>query len=423
MPSKCQQCDKVANYGLDEILHCGDHRLPNEKNLRAKYCDECDKQASFGFLVPSKCSDHKLDDMTDLKHKLCDHPGCDKRQAKGSFCAEHGTGKNTKHRTCYCGKIASYSNEGGRPEFCNDHKEPGMVNVKNKSCQETNCKRSPSFGFPGTKKGIFCQDHKQENMINVTSKRCAFSDCDKLPSFNFKELKSVLFCREHKEEGMVEVSSKKCYYKDCVKRATYGILGEGTKYCASHKEPDMIDLNNKPCVMCKLMQPSCGKHCASCFYYLFPEHQKTRNHKTKENAIMEFIKKEYPDIILDKVIQGGCSRKRPDGLIDLLTHSIIIEIDEDQHSSYDKTCDNKRNMQMFEDLGDRPLVLIRFNPDSYTANSKKVRGCFSLSKTLGKLMINDKEMKSRIPILLKTISNNLSQPDKEITVIKLFFND
>lgn len=54
MPSKCQQCDKVANYGLDEILNCGD-RLPNEKNLRAKYCDECDRQASFGFLVPSKC--------------------------------------------------------------------------------------------------------------------------------------------------------------------------------------------------------------------------------------------------------------------------------------------------------------------------------------------------------------------------------
>lgn len=139
MPSKCQQCDKVANYGLAEILHCGDHRLPNEKNLRAKYCDECDRQASFGFLVPSKCSDHKLDDMTDLKHKSCNHPGCDKRQAKGSFCSEHGTGKNTKHRTCYCGKIASYSNEGGRPEFCNDHKEPGMVNVKNKPKEEVKC--------------------------------------------------------------------------------------------------------------------------------------------------------------------------------------------------------------------------------------------------------------------------------------------
>ena len=35
-----------------------------------------------------------------------------------------------------------------------------------------------------------------------------------------------------------------------------------------------------------------------------------------------------------------------------------VEIDENQHTNY--SCENKRTMEIFNDLGRRPLVMIRF---------------------------------------------------------------
>ena len=84
-------------------------------------------------------------------------------------------------------------------------------------------------------------------------------------------------------------------------------------------------------------------YCARCYIHLFPDVPISRNYKTKEYAVLEFITKNYSEHnwINDKVIDGGCSKKRPDIFLDLLTHSIIIEIDEYQHRDYDN-CELKR---------------------------------------------------------------------------------
>jgi len=132
------------------------------------------------------------------------------------------------------------------------------------------------------------------------------------------------------------------------------------------------------------------------------------------------LKEIYTDIILDKAVDGGCSRKRPDGLIDLLTHSIIIEIDEDQHRGY--SCENKRSMQLFTDLGSRPIIFIRLNPDSYISNGKRMKGCFTLSKSSGELIPNEKEISERFNALLETIDECKSFPDKTVAVVELYFN-
>ena len=60
-------------------------------------------------------------------------------------------------------------------------------------------------------------------------------------------------------------------------------------------------------------------------------------------------------------------------LIFSLIHSVIIEIDEHQHkngNSYTPECDKRRLNNLFTYLADRPIVFIRFNPDSYT--NKKI---------------------------------------------------
>jgi hypothetical protein len=42
-----------------------------------------------------------------------------------------------------------------------------------------------------------------------------------------------------------------------------------------------------------------------------------------------------------------------------------IEIDENQHVAYDCSCENKRIMEISQDINHRPLIFIRFNPDEY----------------------------------------------------------
>ena len=120
-------------------------------------------------------------------------------------------------------------------------------------------------------------------------------------------------------------------------------------------------------------------------------------------------------MVFDKAVDGGCSRKRPDVRIECLTHSVIVECDENQHKHY--SCEDKRVMQLFQDLGNRPLVVIRFNPDEYDDKSS----CFKLTKA-GYLSLNKKQWNERIGVLKHEIRKYTQNvPTKELTVANLFF--
>ena len=165
-------------------------------------------------------------------------------------------------------------------------------------------------------------------------------------------------------------------------------------------------------------------HCYGCFSFKNPEHPRVLNFKTKEQAIMSSIAKEYPDIILDKAISGGCSRKRPDGFIDLISHVIIVEVDENQHRGYDTSCDNKRTMEIYRDVAYRPVVFIRVNPDGYKVDGKKVNSAFSITKKTGNLKTHSRILNQRIKATLAAIErNSKAVPDRAITVESLFFDE
>ena len=80
----------------------------------------------------------------------------------------------------------------------------------------------------------------------------------------------------------------------------------------------MVDVVNKKCTLRrrKGFEPSYEGHCLRCFINLFPDKPVVRNYKTKD-AVYEYIKAKFPDIedINDKIISGGCSKKRPDFLM------------------------------------------------------------------------------------------------------------
>lgn len=168
-------------------------------------------------------------------------------------------------------------------------------------------------------------------------------------------------------------------------------------------------------------------YCLRCAIYLCPELKVYRNYKTKENTIVDLVKEKYPnfDWVHDKKIQDGCSRRRPDLMLDLGSHLIDIEIDENKHSFYDCSCENKRLMEISQDVGHRPIVFIRFNPDSYfNENGEKVLSCWSINKK-GICYIpknKEPEWNNRIKILLEQIEYWIENPTiKTIEIIELFY--
>ncbi len=67
----------------------------------------------------------------------------------------------------------------------------------------------------------------------------------------------------------------------------------------------------------------------------------------------------------DRRIEGGCSRRCPDLFLDMGSHIVIVEVDESKYDEYDCTCENRRLMEISQDLNHRHIVMIRFNPDGY----------------------------------------------------------
>ena len=90
------------------------------------------------------------------------------------------------------------------------------------------------------------------------------------------------------------------------------------------------------------------------------------NKTDKESAVDQYVREHFSDvdIVSDKAVQGGCSLRRPDILIDLGFQVLIVEIDDNQHTNYDCSCENKRVIQLSIDVCHRPIVFIRSIPTS-----------------------------------------------------------
>ena len=147
-----------------------------------------------------------------------------------------------------------------------------------------------------------------------------------------------------------------------------------------------------------------------------------RRYKRKQHYFNEKLIEEFGEIFTyDKQIICGCSKKRPDWFLDLYTHSIIIELDEDQHRY--NSCDEKRMMELFQDLGLRNLIVIRINPDKYKINGQKINGCFKFDKK-NNIICNEDEFAIRFNKLVNTIKfHKQNKNDKELIIEKLFFDE
>jgi hypothetical protein len=382
--------------------------------------------------------------MVDVKHKKCIHQNCNIRPAfnnegekKALYCTIHKVEGmiNIKSKNCIhqdCKKIPVFNNEDEKKGlYCAKHKVEGMVDVKSKTCIHQDCKKQALFNNEGNKKALYCSKHKKYGMVNVKSNTCL--DCNKQPSFNNEGETKGLYCVTHKNEGMVDIINKKCIHPNCKKKQSFNNEGE-TKglYCVTHKIEGMINIISKRCktYLCStFVSNKYDGYCLRCFIHLFPEKPVSRNYKTKEYAVIEYIKTNFPNYIwiADKIVNGGCSKRRPDLLLDLGYQVIIVEVDENQHIDYDCSCENKRIMELSQDVGHRPIVFIRFNPDDYENNGINVTSCWGNNKN--GICVVKKSKKEEWVQRLNTLEehmnywiNPINSTNKTVETIQLFYD-
>lgn len=155
----------------------------------------------------------------------------------------------------------------------------------------------------------------------------------------------------------------------------------------------------------------------------------TLNFKTKEREVVNFVENEFSEYswIKDKQIKDGCSKRRPDLFLDLGYQVIIIEIDENCHKRYDISCENKRIMELSQDLNFRPIILIRFNPDDFFNGKRKIISCWKIGKS-GLLLINPnkkEDWNKRLECLKEKIiywTNPKNITNKTIEKVNLFYD-
>ena len=419
MPRYCVEegCLKrcVFNYETEKIgKYCVKHKKEGMINVISKTCiyEGCKTIANFNVKEEKQglyCVKHKLDGMIDVKNKRCKHLGCMKKSTYNFATNKQGL-------------------------YCATHKLDGMVNVVSKTCIYERCKKIPNYNKEREKIGLYCVKHKQEGMIDVVNKTCIYKNCKTKPIYNVKGEKQGLYCATHKLDGMVNVKDKTCIHENCKKLPVFNVKGEKQGlYCATHKKEGMINVVSKTCksdwCYTQVRNNKYKGYCVFCFIHLYPDEKVGRNYKTKETYVVHYIKEKYSqyDWVADKRIQDGCSRRRPDLLLDLGYQVIIVEVDENQHIDYDCSCENKRIMELSRDLDHRPIILIRFNPDDYiNINRKKISSCWgNNSKGLCEIKKSKrKEWENRLMMLSGQIDYWIeNKSDKLIEVVQLFYDE
>ena len=317
--------------------------------------------------------------------------------------------------------------------YCKTHKLDGMVDVVHTRCIHDGCNSlSPKFNKVGETKGLYCETHKEDGMIDVISKRCIHDGCDSIcPKFNKVGEKKGIYCKPHKLDGMVDVINPRCIHENCNSQSPVFNTVGGKKgiYCGTHKLVGMVNVISPRCKthLCDtIVQNKYRGYCLRCFIHTFPDEQVSRNYKTKEQCVVECVKNAFPNMtwVGDKTIEGGSSCRRPDLRGNTTCQVLIVEVDENKHDAYECSCENKRVMEISRDVGHRPIVFIRFNPDGYTINGNKITSCWGVNK-LGIMTIKktkQKEWLERINILNNEIQYWIDNTtDKTVETIQLYY--
>lgn len=331
-----------------------------------------------------------------------------------------------------CKSRATFGFEGdSRPTYCKVHRTDGMVSHDTRHCSHPECGKRPNFGSRHTKVPTHCHCHKTDDMVVFDTRRCMHAGCTMRARFASAG-KKPMYCLHHRPADAVNVTQQCCRHEGCTKYPCYGPEGgRRPTHCGQHRTDEMVNLKQKKCKthMCPsyTYRSSYKGYCSRCFSYMFPESKQSKKYRTKEHEVALHLSEAFPDLafVRDRTVAGGCSKYRPDLMCDLMTHVVIVEIDEYQHECYEQSCENKRLAALYQDFAYRPMVVIRFNPDQYTdAHGKRHASCFRYDAAKGVPYVSKKsDWSQRIQRLDECLTGFLTRvPDKAITEVRLFYD-
>jgi hypothetical protein len=195
------------------------------------------------------------------------------------------------------------------------------------------------------------------------------------------------------------VLENKCCVLDCDNE--YNHIIDTAKYCNTH-----IPTNNYGMIIKRICKYCDIKEEA---IYVCRDCKKIQN--KKEWAVVRHLRKtidtkfEYNS---SKMLQG-CSKKRPDIYFELPCHCVIVEIDENQHNTYEDSCECARINEIVNGICGKSVIIIRYNPDTIKNNGKQV-------------IVSKGE---RIDLLVETIKDELVKfyQDFIVKIVQVCYND
>lgn len=420
-------CKKSSSFNFidgQRPIFCLDHKQPSMINTNTKKCVECKiKTAKFNYKnqypKPLYCKDCKnlksnKQDIVDCYETLCSFENCwkqatfgyDRNNKKEWTCKLHmkdnmkdvkNVFRKCEFKDCEHQANYNYANEK-RAIYCKKHKEEGMIDKYHLKCDFEGCNKRPCYNLESEPQPKFCKTHKSEEMIDVITKRCIEIGCNKFPMYNYNNYQKPVYCTSHYKVGMVDVRRILCEL--CQTQASFGLLGQVVSRCASHKQNGMLRRPNRRCnfdncneyayygnigfmaIFCNIHKHESHinlieQECQKCnlpnilnsdYLCVYCEVSTDKIIMKKQNAVKEWLDKHnYKYIIYDKPIDNGfCNRHRPDFLFESYNgvFSIILEVDENCHSSYNFDCERTRMISLSQAVG-QPTIFIRYNPDKY----------------------------------------------------------
>ncbi|KAL4853194.1 hypothetical protein ACK3TF_005809 [Chlorella vulgaris] len=204
----------------------------------------------------------------------------------------------------------------------------------------------------------------------MSCKTCEVECCTKQPKYNIPCSKRPRWCQQHKPDDAIDVVSKRCAHEDC----DVCVTNQNT-WCATHD----VDAVHK------------------------------RRHRVRENQVAAFLRNNGLQWTTwnRQVKEASCGRFRPDFTFELPTHVVIVEVDEDQHSTYDQSCEHKRMLDITNSYGGMPVTFLRYNTDGFQIAGATVR----------------RTKKVRLAMLARCLHAALTTvPTNILTIEYLFYN-
>lgn len=389
-----KKCGTRPNFGWpgQKAIYCENCKLEGMENVNSKKClgkdgKKCEKQPTFGFpeQKATHCGKCKSEGMEDVNSKKCLREGCETRAQFGNlgefpqFCDEHKAPgmKNLRNMTdgqmCTfvdekgnrCQSQRSYGYPNGKQERCGAHQETGMILIYNRKCQL--CGKTANFGYLNDRQYLRCGGCKSPDMINLT---CSYCQCGFHARFNYPGNKPA-FCSQCKQPKMIPNPTHRCESKGCTEIASFGILKPA--HCKLHPETGEIDLSERICVRCSRLDVVnsdglCINFCLATDQY-YAQYRNKSQRLVKQNEIVAFLTANgYTPHLVDVVIDKTCNKYRPDIVYQFNGHVIVIEVDENQHARYiGRNCEYERMEALFRTF-QRQLLFIRYNPDTFRVN-------------------------------------------------------